>query len=387
MKAAGVLTYSADRLPPRRPGSQAAAAAILLSMAVVTAQAANIEVTGSSRDGVATITVEGTLLVGDGDKFEESTSALRDAIVVFHSDGGNPFEGIKIGETIRRKGFSSLVVAQCASACAVAWLGGTHRFMAAGAHIGFHAAYNAKSGQESGFANARIGAYLNRIGLTDDAVTYVTAAPPNSITWLSVADAKQYRIDVTLLNVSCGPECWGNSNAFYVTQALARLNDAMPVVAGLPSTIAALPAVIALQRSDPAAFARFSKLFTDYAANAPEDALPALARAVLRKSLKRQLANAPADALVEITQVYLAYMQALQMLSPESCVALSDDSKGTNLRVNLAQQLPVLFGREIAILERVANVDPRTTVAAPHRRSGAAIYQHGLCAAAQAAGA
>jgi hypothetical protein len=195
-------------------------------MAAVTAQAANIEATGPSGDGVATVTVEGTLLVGDGDKFQEKTSALRDAIVVLRSDGGAAFEGIKIGETIRRKGFSSLVINRCASACAVAWLGGTHRFMAAGSQIGFHAAYDAQSGQERGYPNARIGAYLNRIGLTDDAVTYITAAPPNSMTWLSVADAKQYRIDVTLLNVSCGPECWGNSNAFYVTQILVRLGNA-----------------------------------------------------------------------------------------------------------------------------------------------------------------
>jgi hypothetical protein len=148
MKAAGQLTYSAARLPPFPLGSQAAAAAILLSMAVVAAPAANIEVTGPSRDGVATITVEGTLLVGDGDKFQEKTSTLRDAIVVLRSDGGAAFDGIKIGETIRRMGFSSLVVARCASACAVAWLGGTHRFMAAGSQIGFHAAYDAQSGQE-----------------------------------------------------------------------------------------------------------------------------------------------------------------------------------------------------------------------------------------------
>jgi hypothetical protein len=160
--------------------------------------------------------------VGDGDKFQEKTSALRDAIVVFRSDGGAAFEGIKIGEAIRQKGFSSLVVARCASACAVAWLGGTHRFMAAGSQIGFHAAYDAQSGQERGYPNARVGAYLNRIGLTDDAVTYITAAPPNSMTWLSVADAKQYRIDVTLLDVP---------DSFYVTQAMARIGATKETVA------------------------------------------------------------------------------------------------------------------------------------------------------------
>jgi hypothetical protein len=134
---------------------------------------------------------------------------------------------------------------------------------------------------------------------------------------------------------------------------------------GLPNVVAALPAVVALQRNDPAAFARFSKRFADSAANATEEAPPSLARTALRKTVKRKLANSPADALLEITEVYLAYMLALQTLNPESCVALSDDSKGANLTVNLAQLLPVPFAREMAVLERVASIDPAATVAAP----------------------
>jgi len=123
--------------------------------------------------------------------------------------------------------------------------------------------------------------------------------------------------------------------------------------------------VIALQRNDPTAFAVFTKRFIESAANAPEDTFPSLARAALRKSLKRQFANLSADALIAITEVYLAYMHALQSLNPESCVGLSDESKGANLRVNLAERLPVLFAREMAILERVASINPAATIAAP----------------------
>jgi hypothetical protein len=134
---------------------------------------------------------------------------------------------------------------------------------------------------------------------------------------------------------------------------------------GLPSVVAALPAVVTLQRSDPATFARFSKRFADIAANAPEDTFPSLARTVLRKTLKSQLATSTSDTLREITDVYLGYMQALQTLSPESCVALSDESKGASLTVNLAQQLPVLFAREMAVLERAAGNTSGTIVAPP----------------------
>ena len=89
----------------------------------------------------------------------------------------------------------------------------------------------------------------------------------------------------------------------------------------------------------------------------------ALARSTLRKSVKRLLANAPADMLLEITETYLGYMQALQFTSPESCVALSDESKGASLTANLAKEFPSLFGRDMAIIARIAAADQNTTVA------------------------
>jgi hypothetical protein len=112
------------------------------------------------------------------------------------SNGGSVLAGIEIGEAIRLKGFQTLVVGRCASACALAWLGGTQRFMKAGAQIGFHAAYDSDSHRESGVV---VGAYLNRIGLPYSAVIYITMATPTSMTWLDVSQAKRIGIDVALL--------------------------------------------------------------------------------------------------------------------------------------------------------------------------------------------
>jgi transposase len=86
--------------------------------------------------------------------------------------------------------------ARCASACAIAWLGGTPRLMSAEARVGFHAAYNSETGQETGVGNALVGAYLNKIGLPYSAVFYITRAAPNSMTWLNIADAEKQGIDV-----------------------------------------------------------------------------------------------------------------------------------------------------------------------------------------------
>jgi hypothetical protein len=85
-------------------------------------------------------------------------------------------------------------------ACAIASLGGTPRLMSAEARVGFHAAYNSETGQETGVGNALVGAYLNKIGLPYSAVFYITRAAPNSMTWLNIADAKKQGIDVEPFN-------------------------------------------------------------------------------------------------------------------------------------------------------------------------------------------
>jgi hypothetical protein len=150
------------------------------------------------REGKTTmVIVGGELLPGDGDVFRTQTSPLSSAIVMFWSVGGNLMAGIEIGEAIRAKGFDTFVTYRCASACALAWLGGAHRWMTPDALIGFHAASDAQ-GEVTGIGNAVMGAYLNKIGLRYEAVEYITSALPNSVTWLSMEDAKQVGIEVSL---------------------------------------------------------------------------------------------------------------------------------------------------------------------------------------------
>jgi hypothetical protein len=68
------------------------------------------------------------------------------------------------------------VVDNCASACALAWLAGVKRFMGPKARVGFHAAFNKSSRQETGMGNALVGAYLTKLGLPLKAVIYITKA-------------------------------------------------------------------------------------------------------------------------------------------------------------------------------------------------------------------
>jgi hypothetical protein len=136
----------------------------------------------------------------DKELFLRKIFALSNAIVAFESDGGSLLAGIEIGETIRLKNFSTVVPngRRCASACALAWLGGTRRFLGPESRIGFHSAYHRESGKVTGPGNALVGAYLNKIGLPYNAVVYITSASPESMTWLSKSDAEKIGIEVSL---------------------------------------------------------------------------------------------------------------------------------------------------------------------------------------------
>jgi hypothetical protein len=166
------------------------------------AYAASISVESAGSDKRALIVVQGSFETKDGEQFFTKTSSLTDAIVRLQSNGGSLVAGIQIGETIRLKGFQTVVPAgaRCASACAMAWLAGTQRYMGPGAQIGWHSAYTANSEKGSGAANALLGAYLNRVGLPYSAVVYITQSAPESIIWLSMADAKRLGIEVSPLD-------------------------------------------------------------------------------------------------------------------------------------------------------------------------------------------
>jgi hypothetical protein len=95
----------------------------------LSATAADIEVHDGEAGEPAFISVEGYLKLGDEQKFFAKALPLKSAVVAFTSSGGNLFAGIEMGRAIRLKEFVTVVPDDmlCASACALAWLGGRVR--------------------------------------------------------------------------------------------------------------------------------------------------------------------------------------------------------------------------------------------------------------------
>ncbi len=187
------------------------AAVVLAHLCISTeCSAASFELVTIGEDKPVFVLVKGDLLPGDNKTFIAQTMHLDRALIVFQSRGGSILAGIEIGKAIRLKEFNSYVPAEmlCASACAVAWLGGAKRLMSKSAKIGFHAAYlvDGEKKTESGMANALIGGYLNSLGLPQSAIAFVTAASPESIQWLTSNDAERVGIPVTLFDFPATPE-------------------------------------------------------------------------------------------------------------------------------------------------------------------------------------
>jgi ATP-dependent protease ClpP protease subunit len=152
----------------------------------------------------AGVVIQGRLNHGDEDIFRARIAALHTPSIGIglNSPGGDLRAGIEIGTIIRMRGLATGVPvgAECASACGLIWLAGTPRVILYDdqgnyGRVGFHAAVNAVTGQQS-VGNAIAGAYFNRLGLSDDAIAYMTDAPPDSIQWLTSADADRLGIKV-----------------------------------------------------------------------------------------------------------------------------------------------------------------------------------------------
>lgn len=180
--------------------------AIGLALGLSGSNAATIDIQTTKIDGeaVSFITIEGELKQGDEARFADLAIGLPAGAVLFNSPGGDLQAGIEIGKAIRLKGFATMAIEpyRCASACALAWLGGVTRFMAADYAIGFHAVYLADDPQRlaDSVGNALVGAYLNSLGLPPRAIAYMTVAQPHGMQWLSFEDARAVGIEVVALD-------------------------------------------------------------------------------------------------------------------------------------------------------------------------------------------
>jgi hypothetical protein len=154
---------------------------VLLSVELVAAKAAEISVEHPWVGKPPVVGVIGEIGPYDSARFSSLVAGLPSAFVGLSSPGGNILASVQIGEMVREKRFSTIVPDKktCASACALIWLAGVRRYVWETAKIGFHGAFDSRTLEESGPGNAIVGAYLNKLGLSYEAIAYMTSCFTN----------------------------------------------------------------------------------------------------------------------------------------------------------------------------------------------------------------
>lgn len=152
---------------------------------------------------VTFVEVSGDIEDGDDAKLLKVAGNSPHVIVVLASDGGLVRPALTMGRLIRTRGYDTAVPSnfQCVSACALIWLAGEKRFISSKGAIGFHAGYQIEDGKPkvSAVGNAIIGRYLGELKLPDDAVAYITSAPPEEVNWLTADGGVQAGLSFTIL--------------------------------------------------------------------------------------------------------------------------------------------------------------------------------------------
>ena len=111
------------------------------------------------------------------------------------SRGGLLADGLKIGTTIRGRGFSTFAHDYCMSVCAMMWLAGVQRSTLSNTEIGFHGA-SYENGEPSIDGNALAGAYLARLGYSDKVISSLINVGAKEMNWLSFEWARALGIQV-----------------------------------------------------------------------------------------------------------------------------------------------------------------------------------------------
>jgi hypothetical protein len=155
-------------------------------------------------NGVGYAAVKGRFEINDDlSRFEALVRRNKPSVIIFNSPGGNPHKAMEMGILIRRNGLSTLQdrTVTCASACALAFMGGTTRTAESGS-IGMHkssfsqgaaisASHAVSSIQET---TALMIAYLEKMGVSPGVMSLALSTDAHRMRYLTAAEMAHYKV-------------------------------------------------------------------------------------------------------------------------------------------------------------------------------------------------
>jgi hypothetical protein len=162
-----------------------------------------IEHPGNTSRKLTAILATGEIAKGDAKKLELFFSRLphrKNTAIYLASPGGNLYEGINLGQYFRKNGIKTVIegASDCASACAIAFLGGTDRkgkpwrSSSSNSRLGFHAFASPDGAPPTSDEVQNVVSDLLNYGKTVDAPIELLisgfATPSKEIYWVPQSD-------------------------------------------------------------------------------------------------------------------------------------------------------------------------------------------------------
>ncbi len=151
----------------------------------------------SAPEGPTALLVSGMIGPGSYDEFRAAILRANPELVVLDGPGGILGEALMIAEEVRRRQLNTLVASNrtCASACALVFLSGRTKYLAAGAAVGLHSASFA-DGRADPEATRLMADYLRELGVPNSTLRRMARTAPNQIRWLTKAEQQAMGIRV-----------------------------------------------------------------------------------------------------------------------------------------------------------------------------------------------
>lgn len=161
-------------------------------------------VAGETDDGLRYIVVTGRFDFNDDLRpFQELAERKSTQVVSFQSQGGSTFKAMELGRMIRKLGLTTLQPREldCASACALAFMGGVERAASPGA-LGFH---QSSFSDDAVFdvstavsmiqrAMADVVVYMQEMGIDPSLLQVALRTRPDDMSYLSGEEMARYRV-------------------------------------------------------------------------------------------------------------------------------------------------------------------------------------------------
>ncbi|WP_155897542.1 PAN domain-containing protein [Aureimonas ureilytica] len=159
---------------------------------------------GTTDSGIRYIVLSGDFVAGDdASEFLSKALELDSNVISFDSPGGNVASAMRYGKVIRALGLKTMQPRSlnCASACALAFLGGTERYAETGS-IGVHrASFSSDTGISSEVAVAAIQAgtadligYLSDMGVDPKLLQLSLSIDSSDMRYLTSSEMQEYRV-------------------------------------------------------------------------------------------------------------------------------------------------------------------------------------------------